>query len=43
MVHARVFGEAETREYEFMVDTGSTFLALASMQEIKCPWVSAAD
>ena len=28
MVNARVFGELETREYEFMVDTGSTFLAL---------------
>ena len=27
-VQARVFGEQETREYEFMVDTGSTFLAL---------------
>ena len=27
-VQARVFGELETREYEFMVDTGSTFLAL---------------
>ena len=27
-VRARVFGEVETREYEFMVDTGSTFLAL---------------
>ena len=27
-VQARVFGESETREYEFMVDTGSTFLAL---------------
>ena len=28
MIDARVFGELETREYEFMVDTGSTFLAL---------------
>ena len=28
MVQARVFGESETREYTFMVDTGSTFLAL---------------
>lgn len=28
MVRARVFGQAETREYEFMVDTGSTYLAL---------------
>ena len=28
MVQARVFGELETREYTFMVDTGSTFLAL---------------
>lgn len=27
-VQARVFGEKETREYRFMVDTGSTFLAL---------------
>ena len=27
-VQARVFGELETREYEFMVDTGSTYLAL---------------
>ncbi len=27
-VQARVFGERETREYSFMVDTGSTFLAL---------------
>ena len=27
-VDARVFGELETREYTFMVDTGSTFLAL---------------
>ena len=27
-VQARVFGEYETREYTFMVDTGSTFLAL---------------
>ena len=27
-VQARVFGEGETRQYEFMVDTGSTFLAL---------------
>ena len=27
-VQARVFGELETREYTFMVDTGSTFLAL---------------
>ena len=28
MVDARVYGELETREYTFMVDTGSTFLAL---------------
>ena len=28
IVQARVFGELETREYSFMVDTGSTFLAL---------------
>ena len=27
-VQARIFGEYETREYRFMVDTGSTFLAL---------------
>ena len=27
-VQARIFGENETREYRFMVDTGSTFLAL---------------
>ena len=27
-VQARVFGELETREFSFMVDTGSTFLAL---------------
>ena len=27
-VQARVFGEKETREYTFMVDTGSTYLAL---------------
>lgn len=27
-VPARIFGEYETREYRFMVDTGSTFLAL---------------
>ena len=27
-MQARVFGELETREYTFMVDTGSTFLAL---------------
>ena len=27
-VQARVFGECETREFSFMVDTGSTFLAL---------------
>ncbi len=27
-VQARVFGERETREYTFLVDTGSTFLAL---------------
>ena len=27
-VQARVFGEGENRQYEFMVDTGSTFLAL---------------
>ena len=27
-VQARVFGEGETRQYEFMVDTGSTYLAL---------------
>lgn len=34
MVDARVFGELETREYEFMVDTGSTYLALP-MREIE--------
>ena len=28
MVQARVFGELETREYSFMADTGSTYLAL---------------
>ena len=28
MVQAKVIGELETREYSFMVDTGSTFLAL---------------
>ena len=28
IVQARVFGDYESREYEFMVDTGSTFLAL---------------
>ena len=28
LVQAKVFGENEAREYEFMVDTGSTFLAL---------------
>ncbi len=28
LVQARVFGENDTREYTFMVDTGSTFLAL---------------
>ncbi len=27
-VQVRVFGERETREFSFMVDTGSTFLAL---------------
>ena len=27
-VPARIFGEYETREYRFMVDTGSTYLAL---------------
>ena len=27
-VQARVFGELKTREFSFMVDTGSTFLAL---------------
>ena len=27
-VQARVFGELVTREYDFMVDTGSTYLAL---------------
>ncbi len=27
-VQARVFGELETREYNFMVDTGSTYIAL---------------
>ena len=27
-VQARIFGEYETREYRFMVDTGSTYLAL---------------
>ena len=34
MVHARVFGEEGTRDYEFMVDTGSTYLALP-MPEIE--------
>ncbi len=29
-VQAQVFGESETREYQFMVDTGSTYLALPS-------------
>ena len=33
-VQARVFGESETREYTFMVDTGSTFLALP-LEEIE--------
>ena len=28
IVQARVFGDMETREYSFMVDTGSTYLAL---------------
>ena len=28
MVGARVFGELETRDYDFMVDTGSTYMAL---------------
>ena len=28
MAEAKIFGELETREYSFMVDTGSTFLAL---------------
>jgi predicted aspartyl protease len=28
IVQAKVFGELGTREYSFMVDTGSTFLAL---------------
>ena len=28
LVQAKVFGENDTREYTFMVDTGSTFLAL---------------
>ena len=28
MVPAKVFGDRETRNYEFMVDTGSTYLAL---------------
>ena len=27
-VQASVFGDRETREYEFVVDTGSTYLAL---------------
>ncbi|MCY4651756.1 MAG: retropepsin-like aspartic protease [Dehalococcoidia bacterium] len=27
-VQARIFGELESREYTFMVDTGSTYLAL---------------
>ncbi len=27
-IQARVFGENETREYTFLVDTGSTYLAL---------------
>ena len=34
MIDARVFGELETRDYDFMVDTGSTYLALP-MQEIE--------
>ena len=33
-VTARVFGEKETREYEFMVDTSSTYLALP-LEEIE--------
>jgi len=33
-VPARVFGESETREYTFMVDAGSTFLALP-LEEIE--------
>ncbi len=28
VVQAKVFGELETREYSFLVDTGATFLAL---------------
>ena len=31
-VYARVFGELQTREYEFMVYTGSTFLALPQQE-----------
>ena len=34
MVDARVFGDLETRDYDFMVDTGSTYLALP-MAEIE--------
>ncbi len=33
-VQARVFGELGSRDYEFMVDTGSTYLALP-VQEIE--------
>ena len=33
-VSASVFGEKETREYEFIVDTGSTYLALP-LEEIE--------
>ncbi len=33
-VQARVFGENETREYTFLVDTGSTYMALP-LEEIQ--------
>ncbi len=33
-VQARVFGENETREYTFLVDTGATYMALP-MEEIE--------
>ena len=33
-VQARIMGENETREYQFMVDTGSTYLALP-LEEIE--------
>ena len=33
-VQARIFGERETREYTFLVDTGATYLALP-LEEIE--------